>query len=54
MMSKAIALGMQGATEDYEFSSGLHRVSCIAIFSLAEKVESFLFTIEKESEDSNG
>lgn len=54
LMGKAAALGLQGASEDYEFPSGLHRTECFALFSLPEKIEAYLFAFERQAEEGNG
>ncbi len=43
MMEKGAAGSMDDVQEDYEFGSGLHRVQCLAIHSLPEKIEAYLF-----------
>lgn len=46
LVHKAAGMGVQGVTEEFEFSSGLHQVQCVAVFSLPEKIEGYLLFIE--------
>lgn len=54
LVQKAMGSGLQGASENYEFSSGLYVVHCLAIFSVPDRVEGFLFTITHSGEEQNG
>jgi len=55
LMEKAPSLGLEGVGEEYEFGSGLHKMHCLAVHSLPEKIEGFLFTAESlEGDEAYG
>lgn len=47
LVNSAAAMGDEGASEDYEFNSGLHKVHCYAVQTLPGQNEYFIIYTEK-------
>jgi hypothetical protein len=50
MAGKAGDAGNEGVQEDYDFQSGQHKISAMALSSMPGKVESYVFIFEKQGD----
>jgi len=50
MTTSCVDAGSDGSKEEFEFTSGLYKVNCIAIFGLPNQIEAYLFQFEKDED----